>query len=172
MRKPTSNSVRQKALWPQIVEKPGRFVYHMITKTRYFQEPTYKALRASLLALKSHAEANNVTRISMPRIGCGLDQMDWQKIKDMIQDVFHGSTVQVTVLTLPAAPEPHDAEVRLTPEPPASAEKTDVDEFSPALQTAQRNDEGLNLVYQWVNSGNPPSTKELQGCPPRSLAIS
>ena len=83
----------------------------------------------------------------------------------MIQDVFHGSTVQVTVLTLPATPEPNDAEVRLTPETPASADKTDVDEFSPALQIAQRNDEALNFIYRWVNSGNPPSTKELQGCP-------
>ena len=165
MKKPTSNSVRQKALWPQIVEKPQRFVYHMITKTRYFHKPTYKALRASLLALKSHAETNIVTRISMPRIGCGLDQLDWQKVRDMIQDVFHGSTVQVTVLTLPATLELHNPEVRLTPETPAATEKTDVDEFSSALQISQRNDEALNLVYQWVNSGNPPSTKELQGCP-------
>ena len=62
------------------------------------------------------------------------------EVMDMIQDVFHGSTVQVTVLTLPAAPKPRDAEVRLTPETPASAEKTDVDECSSALQIAQRND--------------------------------
>ena len=165
MRKPTSDSVRQKALWPQIIKKPQRFVYLLIKKTRYFHKPTYKALRASLLALKSHAETNNVTRISMPRVGCGLDQLDWEELRDMIQDVFHGSTVQVTVLTLPATPEPHDAEVRLTPETPASAEKTDVDEFSSALQIAQRNDEALNLVNQWVTSGNPPNTKELQGCP-------
>ena len=100
----------------------------------------------------------------MPRIGCGLDQLDWQKVRDMIQDVFHGSTVQATVLTLPAVPEPHDAEARLTPETPASAAETDVDEFSSALQIAQRNDEALNLVYQRVTSGNPPSAKELQGC--------
>ena len=90
----------------------------------------------------------------MPRIGCGLDQLDWQKLRDMIQDVFHGSTVQVTVLTLPAAPEPHDVAIRLTPETPASA-----------LQIAQRNVEALNLVNQWVTSANPPSTKEIQGCP-------
>ena len=164
MRKPTSTSVRQKALWPQIIEKPQRFAYHMITKTRYFHKPTYKALRASLLALKSHAETNNVSSISIPRIGCGLDQLDWQKVRDMIQDVFHGSIVQVTVLTLPAAPEPHDAEVRLTPETPASAERTFVDEFPSALQIAQQNDETFNLVYQWVNSGNPPSAKEVQSC--------
>ena len=137
----------------------------MITKLRYFHTPTYKVLRASLLALKSQAETNNVTRISISRVGCGLDQLDWQKVGDMIQDVFHGSTVQVTVLTLPVAPEPHDAEIRPTPETPASAEKTDIDEFSSALQIAQRNDEALNLVNQWVTRGNPPSTKELQGCP-------
>ena len=165
MRKTTSNSVRQKALWPQIIEKPQRFLYHMITKTRYFHKPTYTALGASLLALKSHAETNNVTRFSMPRVGCGLDQLDWQKVRDMIQDVFHGSTVQVSVLTLPAVPKPHDAEVRLTPETPASAEKTDVDKFSSALQIAQRNDEVLNLVNQWVTSGNQPSAKKLQGFP-------
>ena len=52
MRKHTSNSVKHKALWPQIIEKPQRFVYHMITTIRYFPKPTYKALRASLLALK------------------------------------------------------------------------------------------------------------------------
>ena len=133
MRKPTPNSVRRKVRWPQNIKKPQRFVYHMITKTRYFHKPTYKALRASLIALKSHAETNNVTRISMPRVGCGLDQLDWQKVRDMIQDVFHGSTVQVTLLTLPAVPEPHDAEVWLIPETPASAERTRVEEFSSAL---------------------------------------
>ena len=74
----------------------------------------------------------------------------------MIQDVFHDSTLQVTVLTLSAAPKPHDAEVLLTPETPASAGKIHVDEVPSALQIAQRNDEALNLVYQWVHSGNPP----------------
>ena len=108
-----------------------------------------------MLAKKSHAENNNVTRISMPRIGCGLDQLDWQKVKDMIQDVFHGSTVQVTVLTLPATPEQRDEEAGLTPETPASPERTHVDEFSSVLQIA------LNLIYQWVTSRNSPSTKEL-----------
>ena len=155
---------QKKVLWLQIIEKPHRFVY-MRTKKRYFHKPTYKALRASLLALKGHAETNNVTRISMPRIGCGLDQLDWQKVKDMIQDVFHGSTVQVTVLTLPGAPEQHDGEACLTPETPASAEKTHVDAFSTALQMAQQNDKALNFNYQWVTSKNSSIPRELQGRP-------
>ena len=64
MRKPTSNSVRKVVLWPQIIEKPQRFVYHMITKKRYFHKPTYKALRACLLALKGHAETKNVLALA------------------------------------------------------------------------------------------------------------
>ena len=134
-------------------------------KKRYFHKPTYQALQASLLALKGLAETNKVTRISMLRIGCALDQQDWQKVKDMIQDVFHGSAVQVTVLTLPAAPEQHEAEPVLTLETPAPPKKTHVDEFSSALQIAQQNDKALNLIHQWVTSRNSPSTIELQGCP-------
>ena len=118
-----------------------------------------------MLALKGQAETINVTHVIMPRIGCGLDQLDWRKVKDMIQDGFHSSTVQVTVRTLPAAPEQHDAEADLTHETPASAKKTHVDEFSSALQIAQQNDKALNLIYQWVTSRNSPSTRELPGCP-------
>ena len=32
MRKPSPNSVRKNVLWPQNIEKPQRFIYHMITK--------------------------------------------------------------------------------------------------------------------------------------------
>ena len=101
----------------------------------------------------------------MPRGGCGLDQLDWQKVKDMIQHVFHGSTVRVTVLTLSAVTKQRDAEVGSIPETPESAENTHVDEFLSALQTAQQNDKALNLIYQWVTNRNPPSTRELQGFP-------
>ena len=37
VRELASNSVRQKALWPQVLEKPQRFVYHIITKKRYIR---------------------------------------------------------------------------------------------------------------------------------------
>ena len=76
-RKLTPNSVRKKVLWPQNIEKPQRFFYHMTSKPRYFHKPTYKALQASLLALKGHLETNIVTCISLPCVGCGIDQLDW-----------------------------------------------------------------------------------------------
>ena len=83
----------------------------------------------------------------------------------MIQDMFHDSTVQVRVLMLPAIAQQLDAEVGLKPETPTSAEKTLAFEISSALQTAQQNYKALNIIYQWLTKRNPPSTRELHGCP-------
>ena len=81
---PTKEMVNNAPLWPQVFNQSQRFLYHLITKRRYFHKPTYKNLRASLIGLRTHAETNNVTRISLPRIGCGLDKLDWKKVMDMI----------------------------------------------------------------------------------------
>ena len=81
-----------------------------------------------MLALRGHVETNDVTRSGMRGIGCGLDQLDLQKVKNVVQDVFHVSIVQVTVLTLPAVAGQADAEVDSKPETPTSAEKAHDDE--------------------------------------------
>jgi len=34
----------------------------------------------------------------MPRIGCGLDRLDWGKVRDVIFDVFHDvNNLKITV---------------------------------------------------------------------------
>ncbi|XP_047220482.1 ADP-ribose glycohydrolase OARD1 [Girardinichthys multiradiatus] len=53
----------------------GRFIYYLITKKKASQRPTYENLRLSLEDMKSHCLKNGVKRISMPRIGCGLDRL-------------------------------------------------------------------------------------------------
>ena len=164
MRKPNSNSVMREVLWLQFIKNPQRFVYHMIMKARYFHKPKLKTLRAPLLAMRSHKVTNNVSLISMPLVECGLDYRDWQKVKDTIKEGFHGSTVQMTVLTLPVVAEQPDAEVELTCETPTSAENIHDDEISSALQTARQNDKALNLFHQWVTERSPLITTELQGC--------
>ena len=85
----------------------------------------------------------------MPHVGCGLDQLDWQNVKDKINDVFHGWTVQLTVLTLQAVTEQTNAEVSLTPDTPVSAEKTHFDEFSSALQNGQQKITHTTSIISW-----------------------
>ncbi|XP_026854016.2 ADP-ribose glycohydrolase OARD1 isoform X2 [Electrophorus electricus] len=80
-----------------VLKKSDRFVYYLITKKRYNHKPTYETLRQSLEAMKAHCIASGVTRLSMPRIGCGLDQLNWEKVSVMIEEVFLNSNVTITV---------------------------------------------------------------------------
>ena len=48
--------------------------------------------------MRTHAERwSGVQRISLPRIGCGLDQLSWS----LIEDVFKGIHVAITVYVAP-----------------------------------------------------------------------
>ena len=76
------------------------FVYNLVTKPRYFDKPTYESLKDCLLSLKNHTEVHYVNSISMPRIGCGLDRLDWLKVKKIIFDVFKHSKISVYVYSL------------------------------------------------------------------------
>eukprot|EP00286_Rhodomonas_abbreviata_P018800 CAMPEP_0181304586 /NCGR_PEP_ID=MMETSP1101-20121128/9236_1 /TAXON_ID=46948 /ORGANISM="Rhodomonas abbreviata, Strain Caron Lab Isolate" /LENGTH=496 /DNA_ID=CAMNT_0023410367 /DNA_START=43 /DNA_END=1533 /DNA_ORIENTATION=+ len=75
---------------PPIQEKSGAkaFVYYLITKEKYWQKPTLVSLRSSLQAMAAHMKANDVHALSMPRIGCGLDGLNWPQVHGIISDVF------------------------------------------------------------------------------------
>ncbi|XP_076840724.1 ADP-ribose glycohydrolase OARD1 isoform X2 [Brachyhypopomus gauderio] len=77
-----------------------RFVYYLITKKRYNHKPTYETLRQSLEAMRAHCLDNGVTSVSMPRIGCGLDGLNWKKVSVMIEDVFLHTDVTITVYVI------------------------------------------------------------------------
>ena len=61
-----------------------RFIYHLVTKKRFSQKPTYDSLRQSLEAMTNHAKKHKVTEISMPKAGCGLDRLEWYKVERLI----------------------------------------------------------------------------------------
>ena len=50
--------------------------------------------------MKSHAAMYGVSTIAIPKIGCGLDQMNWQEVVKLLRDVFAYSDIHVVVYTL------------------------------------------------------------------------
>ena len=75
----------------------GNFVYNLITKDRFFEKPSYVDLRKSLEAMKIHVISRGVGRISLPRIGCGLDRLEWYIVKQILYEVFHDCNLVLTV---------------------------------------------------------------------------
>ena len=80
-----------------MLKRESRFVYYLVTKERYFGKPTYNTLEGSLIAMREHSILNNVNKISMPRIGSGLDKLDWKRVKELIEKVFKNTSMIVTV---------------------------------------------------------------------------
>ena len=127
-----------------------RFIYHLVMKKRFFQKPTYDSLRQSLEAMTNHANKNKVTQISMPKAGCGLDRLEWHKVERLVREICAQSSLTITVYD-----ESKDEQSPKQNEIPVRS----------ALSQAQRQDEALSKLMQWIEKGKVPTSQELQGLP-------
>jgi O-acetyl-ADP-ribose deacetylase (regulator of RNase III) len=75
----------------------GRYIFYLITKHRYFERPTYISLYECLVELRELCKTFNVTELGMPRIGCGLDKLEWKRVKKYLEGVFKDTSVTITV---------------------------------------------------------------------------
>lgn len=82
-----------------VLSRDDRFVYYLITKEHYYDKPTYQTLRQSLEAMRNHILLNDVKFLAMPRIGCGLDGLQWPKVNELIKEVFQDVEMEITVWT-------------------------------------------------------------------------
>lgn len=73
----------------------NQVICNLITKEKYWQKPTYKTLET---ALKCASKELNTNKIVMPKIGCGLDKLDWNKVKPMIESIFANYNIVVCYL--------------------------------------------------------------------------
>lgn len=72
-------------------------VFNLITKERYFHKPTYDSMYGALLTMKHIAEQLGIKKIAMPVIGCGLDKLQWENVKYLINQVFSDTDIEVLV---------------------------------------------------------------------------
>ena len=76
-------------------------VYNLITKKRYWYKPTYDTLKSALMSMKVMIINNpDVRKIAMPQIGCGLDQLQWDKVSEIIKEVFGELDVEILICKL------------------------------------------------------------------------
>ena len=131
--------------FPQVYD---RFTCHLVTKKRFFQKPTYDSLRQSLEAMTNQDNAYQVTRINIPKAGCGLDRLERQKVERLIKEICAQSNLTTTV---------YDQNKN------EQSQKEDETPVRPALGKAQRQDEALSKLIQWIERAKMPTPQELQG---------
>jgi O-acetyl-ADP-ribose deacetylase (regulator of RNase III) len=82
-------------------------IFNIVTKSSRMERPSYATLDLGLLRLRklldeySEHGGREVSLIAMPRIGCGIDRLDWRKVHPMVVERFHGCKIPVKVCVLP-----------------------------------------------------------------------
>ncbi|XP_039439698.1 ADP-ribose glycohydrolase OARD1-like isoform X1 [Culex pipiens pallens] len=71
-----------------VLKDGGRFVYYLITKEGSYDKPTYGDLTRSLEAMRKHMLENGAKKLAIPRIGCGIDGLEWPKVKGILNTTF------------------------------------------------------------------------------------
>ena len=89
--------------WDQFPEERGTCilegrVYNLITKRNYWNKPTIDTMRSALKSMKVCVQNNpEVKKIAMPKIGCGMDKLDWSAVRAAIQEIFADVNVEILV---------------------------------------------------------------------------
>ena len=93
---------RQNALVGQVavLEDQGRFVYYLVTKPTYRDKPTYKTLESALRHMKQHMLDNDIKLLAIPTLGCGLDKLDWPKVRVLLHEVFGDTDFHIRMYSL------------------------------------------------------------------------
>lgn len=72
-------------------------VFNLVTKERGFRKPTYDDLSETLVFMRNLMTDLYITKLAMPKIACGLDGLNWDKVEEMICDVFGDTDVEILI---------------------------------------------------------------------------
>ena len=70
---------------------------NIFTKRYYRNKPTYATLKGALEDMLRICNANNIKYLGLPRIGSGLDKLNWEIVRDIINGVFEKSDIEIAI---------------------------------------------------------------------------
>lgn len=75
-------------------------VFNLVTKAGCYHKPTYATLFDTLDDMRTQCECLDIKKLAMPLIGCGLDKLEWEQVKQTIEEVFGDSDIEITIYVL------------------------------------------------------------------------
>lgn len=82
-----------------VLKDGKRTIYYLITKKLSTQKPKYSDLLCSLIALRKDMQSKGIKKLGIPKIGCGLDGLEWDRVYDLLHRVFNTDDVEIVLYT-------------------------------------------------------------------------
>ena len=80
-------------------------IYNLVTKDKCYQKPSYENLTKALKNLAQNIQYERITKLAMPKIGAGLDKLNWTIVLSIIKDVFKDIDIDVAICFLEDDPD-------------------------------------------------------------------
>jgi transposase InsO family protein len=74
-------------------------VFYIIIKEFFWQKASYEILFQSLQNLKAICIKYKVTQLACPRLGCDLDGLKWEVVRNILRYIFRDSPVYIQIYT-------------------------------------------------------------------------
>ena len=85
----------------QIVEncpfQHPKYIINFPTKKHWKEPSKYEYLEAGLEILEEKCQKLKIFRVAMPKLGCGLGGLEWDKVFELIREKLSDSDLQVVV---------------------------------------------------------------------------
>ena len=80
------------------LEMENRTIIYLITKEHYWQKPSYQDMFRSLMNLRKLCEERHITHLACPRMGCGLDGLNWDIVHAMLNYIFQNTEIKIRIV--------------------------------------------------------------------------
>ncbi len=75
-------------------------VFNLVLKKNPKKKAKYKKLRSCLENMKNDMECNFITKVAMPKIGCGHEGLEWDRVREIIEEVFDNTDIEILVCSM------------------------------------------------------------------------
>lgn len=89
------------AVWDEAPGLGRKLIINFPTKTDWRLPSKYEYVESGLQALVTLIEAEQITSIAVPALGCGLGGLEWSRVREMIEQYLRNLPAEVWVF------EPH-----------------------------------------------------------------
>ena len=72
-------------------------VFNLVTKNNYWDKPTYETITKCIEEMADICRDCGAKNLAIPRIGCGLDNLQWSKVREIIEDKFKDIDINIEV---------------------------------------------------------------------------
>ena len=82
------------------VSLPVDNVFNLVTKAKHWHKPTYQSVEEALEMMKYQCQHLSITKLAMPKIASGFDRLEWDRVYDIICEVFEDTDVDIVICEL------------------------------------------------------------------------